>query len=70
MNKNLTKTISLLLAIFMLSFLMIGSAPKTLAYEGTGTYPTVLVHGLFGWGADSEINEHIPYFGMAEGDLS
>lgn len=69
MNKNFVKILSALTAVVMLSFVMVGAAPGTFAYDGAGSYPTVFVHGLFGWGADSDINDHIPYFGMNQGDL-
>lgn len=70
MNKKLSKALSLMLSALMLSFVMLGSAAKADAYDGTGAYPTVLVHGLFGWGADSELNNYMPYFGITSGDLS
>lgn len=70
------KKISIIIAIILIIALIIpiptGLYKKAFLsmVEDPVKYPYILVHGLGGWGAESQINEMSPYWGSATGNLA
>lgn len=67
-NKKLIKRI---LAVAVALCVVVGSiivVPGIL--EKPISYPYILVHGLGGWGAESKINDTVPYWGNSAGNLA
>lgn len=62
------KLLCLLMAVVMLGSILTvyGSAVVIIAKN---KYPIILVHGMFGWGANEGINDIVPYYGATAGDL-
>lgn len=69
-----------LIAVVLVLCLIAGAVLLPLHYGGVKeawwalcggkiSYPYVLVHGLGGWGEDSPLNEHAPYWGASTGSL-
>ena len=50
---------------------MTGNSPAAADNEKTSqsNYPFVFVHGLMGWGARSDLDPIVPYWGMTTGSL-
>ena len=72
MRRN-KRIISLLTAIILGISLISGSALAAPLENGSSedpaTYPTVFVHGLFGWGSYDSINSILPYWGLVNGSM-
>ena len=62
------KLLCFLMAVVMLGSILTvyGSAVVIIAKN---KYPIILVHGMFGWGANEGINDIVPYYGATAGDL-
>lgn len=67
--KSAKRIISVLLVFAMLTGIVSVSAFAADAPEYKNSCPVVLVHGMFGWGANEGINNLIPYWGSTGGYL-
>lgn len=72
MNKKMKRILTLALALIMMVSVTI--MPASAAWWdkeeiAVNPYPTVLVHGLLGWGYNDGINNVVPYWGMTSGNM-
>ena len=71
MNKKTKRTLTLALTLIML--LSVAAPASAAWWDQTDTavnpYPTVLVHGLLGYGFNDGVNDIIPYWGMTSGSM-
>lgn len=71
MKSKKSKIIFTAVSLFVIASIIIGATMIYRNYykEEKVRYPYILVHGLYGWGADSGINDTAPYWGAGTGSL-
>lgn len=67
--QSIKKPLAIMLAVIML-IPLIFVMPASAEGDAKGTdYPTVMVHGLMGWGDEDLVNSIVPYWGMTAGNM-